>query len=129
MRASDVSVPDPRLDSNITAPDIPAPNLSLTEANEGTVEPTKVQAVSPGPVPFHCEVHVHQSRRGAVEAVDFGACNGDAVWQQTLIQSLQRAAELVDPVSDATFSAVRTFTFDTSSVAPSEIARQLSTPK
>jgi hypothetical protein len=127
--AADVAMPDVPLDSGIRSPDIPVPNLSLAEADDAAAEPTKVQAASFGPAPFHCEVHVHQSKRGAVEAVDFGACNGDSVWQQTLIQSLQRAAELVTPVSYATFAAVRTFTFDTSSVAPGEIARQLSTPK
>ena len=80
-----------------------------------------------GSVQIRCEVHVHQSLRGQVQAIDFGACTGDAEWQRTLIQSIERAAELVEPTPGVSFPPVRTFTVATDSLSPVLLARQLST--
>jgi hypothetical protein len=80
-----------------------------------------------GSVQIRCEVHVHQSLQGQVQAIDFGACTGDAEWQRTLIQSIERAAELVEPTPGVSFPPVRTFTVETDSLSPVLLARQLST--
>jgi hypothetical protein len=80
-----------------------------------------------GSVQIRCEVHVHQSLHGQVQAIDFGACTGDAEWQRTLIQSIERAAELVEPTPGVSFPPVRTFTVETDSLSPVLLARQLST--
>lgn len=127
--AADFPLPNVHLDARSAVADVAAPELGITEADEDVARPMNAQAAPSGLVPFHCEVHIHQSAKGAVEAVDFGNCNGDAVRQQSLIRSLQRAVELASPVEGETFPAVRTFNFDTSSVSPSEIAQQLSTPE
>jgi hypothetical protein len=79
-----------------------------------------------GSVEIRCEVHIHQSPQGQVQAFDFGACTGDAEWQRSLIRLIERAAELVQPTAGVLFPPVRTFTVATASLSPLLLARQLS---
>ena len=73
-----------------------------------------------------CEVHIHQGHAGAVQAIDFGACNGDSAWQRSLLRSIQEAARLVSPMEEGEFPPVRTLLMDTASPSPEVLARQLS---
>jgi len=93
---------------------------------EPSSDPMKTHALL-GSVQIRCEVHVHQSLQGQVQAIDFGVCTGDAEWQRTLIQSIEHAAELVEPTAGVSFPPVRTFTVATDSLSPVLLARQLST--
>jgi hypothetical protein len=81
-----------------------------------------------GEVRILCEVHVHQGHSGDVQAVDFGACNGDSVWQRSLLRSIQQAARLITPAQEGEFPPVRILLMDTASPSPDVLARQLSEP-
>jgi hypothetical protein len=61
-----------------------------------------------------------------VQAIDFGECTGDIVWQHTLLQTIERAAQLVVPAADAQFPPVRTLTVSTNKLSPVMLAEQLS---
>jgi hypothetical protein len=81
-----------------------------------------------GDVRILCEVHIHQGRTGDVQAVDFGECTRDSVWQRSLLRSIQRAAKLVAPTEEGEFPPVRTLLLDNPSPSPEGLARQLSEP-
>lgn len=96
------------------------------------VEDSMAAASSPKPeageVRILCEVHVHQGHSGDVQAVDFGECNGDSVWQRSLLRSIQQAARLITPAQEGEFPPVRILLMDTASPSPEVLARQLSEP-
>ena len=96
------------------------------------VETSVAAAPSPKPkageVRILCEVHVHQGHSGDVQAVDFGECNGDSVWQRSLLRSIQQAARLITPAQEGEFPPVRILLMDTASPSPEVLARQLSEP-
>jgi hypothetical protein len=96
------------------------------------VEPSVAAAPSTvpesGEVRILCEVHIHQGHTGEVQAVDFGVCTGDSVWQRSLLRSIQQAARLVSPMEGGEFPPVRTLLMDTASPSPAVLARQLSEP-
>jgi hypothetical protein len=79
-----------------------------------------------GTVQIQCEVHIHQSPRGEIQAIDFGRCLGDTQWQHSLMAAIERAAGLIHPSSTASFPAVRTLTVMTDSPSSDLLARQLS---
>jgi hypothetical protein len=108
---------------HLDLPDLPVDHLEEITAVQGIAEPA-----ASGIVPIRCEVHIHQRGDGQVQAIDFGSCNGDAVWQQQVLRNFQRAAELVTLHADRSAATVRTLTLDTSAVAPEIIAAQLSEP-
>ena len=39
-----------------------------------------------GELKILCEVHIHQGHAGQVQAIDFGECIGDSVWQADSFQ-------------------------------------------
>jgi len=96
------------------------------EADESKA--TSSSAVASGIVPVHCEIHIHQRRDGQVQAIDFGVCTGDAVWQQQLLKNLQRAAGLVVVHSGNATPPVRTLILDTNTLSPEILAEQLGEP-
>jgi hypothetical protein len=101
--------------------DIPTPQA------EGDVPGSNIQPTPAiGRTGLSCEVHIHQSPAGQVRAIDFGECTGDRVWQHALLQSIERAAQLMKPTPDARFPPVRTLAIHTSNVSPILLARQLS---
>jgi hypothetical protein len=81
-----------------------------------------------GNLPIRCEAHIHQDSRGQVQAIDFGACTGDQVWQRRLLERLQQAADLVRPKPGASVAPVKTIVFDSDSIAPEILATQLMEP-
>lgn len=111
------SVPTP---ANITT------SIPTWSAEDEPAPATAQPAPSPGRTGLYCEIHIHQSPAGRVEAIDFGECTGDFVWQHTLLQTVERAAQLVDPTPDARFPPVRTITVGTDNLSPVLLAQQLS---
>jgi hypothetical protein len=109
------------------AVDIPEPRDFLTEA-EPVIAAAPTATAYSGEVRIFCEVHIHQSVSGQVQAIDLGGCSGDSMWQRSLLQSIQQAARLVSPTGEGRFPPVRTLMLDTASLSPEILARQLSEP-
>jgi len=105
--------------------DVPAAAPVWPAETDLTAQATQ-PAPSAGRTGLRCEVHIHQSLAGRVQAIDFGECIGDRIWQHTLLQTLERAAQLIQPTSDAQFPPVRTLTIDTDNLSPVVLAQQLS---
>lgn len=95
---------------------------------ESSVVAAPGTATKSGEVRILCEVHIHQGHAGQVQAIDFGECSGDSVWQRSLLRSIQQAARLVSPTEQGEFPPVRTLLMDTASPSPEVLARQLSEP-
>lgn len=107
--------------------EVAIPALAVPSIDDiDSAAPATPEASKPGERGIRCEVHVHQSPQGRVEAIDFGTCTGDTAWQRSLIQSLQRAAELITPRAGNPFPPVRTFNLDTASISPLVLAQELS---
>ena len=103
--------------------DIPTPTwLAEDEPAPATAQP----APGAGRTGLYCEIHIHQSSAGRVEAIDFGRCTGDSIWQRALLRTVERAAQLVDPTPGARFPAVRTLTVGTDNLSAVLLAQQLS---
>lgn len=100
--------------------------VPVSVPSESTADSVREQTLV-GSVEIRCEVHIHQSPHGQVQAIDFGACSGDAEWQRSLMQSIERAADLVQPSAEVSFPPVRTLTVSTNSLSPALLAQQLST--
>lgn len=75
-----------------------------------------------------CEVRVHQSPYGRVEAFELGDCRGGLAWRQTMIALMRRAAALVTPASEPKFAALRTIILVDGQISPSVVAIDLSSP-
>lgn len=103
------------------------PRAILIETSDATRDVPELAVAKTGAVTVGCEVHIHQSPRGLIEAIDFGRCSDDFVWQGRLLQSIQAAGELVALSSEGKIPPVRTFIFETDSISPDQLARQLST--
>lgn len=116
------SLPGPRLNTV----KLEVPDLATIPTLEVSAKMTTAESAVPGIIPMRCEVHIHQRGDGQVQAIDFGVCTGDAVWQEQLLGNLQRAAALVTLHSDTSLPPVRTLRLDTSSVSPEVLAEQLS---
>jgi len=120
----------PTLEAKQLAPvlqkfDVPTPKPEWTDEDDSSAQSAQ-PAPSAGRTGLRCEVHIHQSLTGQVQAIDFGACTGDRVWQHTLLQTIERAAQLVEPTPDAPFPPVRTLTVGTDNLSAVILARQLS---
>jgi hypothetical protein len=102
----------------------PAPPVWPTEgdAPASSAQP----APTAGRAGLRCEVHIHQSITGRVQAIDFGECTGDMVWQHTLLKTIEHAAQLIEPTQDAPFPPVRTLTVGTDNLSAIVLAQQLS---
>jgi hypothetical protein len=129
------SQPPVTLRENLAAPrialaDVEIPDVLLLSRPRDLLNerPTAAQSDAHGSVVFHCEVHFHQNPQGQVQAIDFGTCTGDAAWQHSLIETLQRAAQLVSAREGASFPPVRTLVFDTDALSPDLLAEQLAEP-
>jgi hypothetical protein len=105
--------------------DVPIPTPAWQSEDDPTPSITQ-PAPAPGRMGLRCEIHIHQSLAGQVQAIDFGECTGDAVWQRTLLQTVERAAQLVRPAPDVQFPPVRTLTVGTDNLSPIVLAQQLS---
>jgi hypothetical protein len=108
-----------------TPADIPT-SIPTWSAEDEPAPATAQPAPSAGRTGLYCEIHIHQSPAGRVEAIDFGECTGDFVWQHTLLQTVERAAQLIDPTPNARFPPVRTLTVGTDNLSPVLLAQQLS---
>lgn len=64
---------------------------------------------------FNCQVMILQDRRGIVQEVTLCHCNGTLVWQQSLIQAIQRASPLPAPASPAVFADTLSLSFSAAS--------------
>jgi hypothetical protein len=53
---------------------------------------------------FECTVQIHQSPRGEVLEVALRRCNGDARWQISLVQAIERASPLPAPPDPVVFT-------------------------
>ena len=95
---------------------------------ESSVAAAPSTAPESGELRILCEVHIHQGHTGQVQAIDFGECTDDSVWQRSLLRSIQQAARLVSPMEEGEFPPVRTLILDTASPSPAVLARQLSEP-
>jgi len=118
------------LEANQLAPvsqkfDVPTPTPDWPNEDNAS-GPTTQPAPSAGQTGLRCEVHIHQSPTGQVQAIDFGQCTGDRLWQHTLLQTIERAAQLVEPIPDASFPPVRTLTVGTDNLSAVILAQQLS---
>lgn len=101
-----------------------APTTWWTEHSVASATTRPAAAV--GEARLHCEVHIHQSTAGRVEAIDFGDCTRDRLWQHTLLRTLARAAQLVESSPENRFLPVRTLVVTTDNLSPILLARQLS---
>lgn len=99
------------------------PQLSY-KSDTGSARTRTVSAVGRSLV--HCEIHIHQNPKGRVQAIDFGECTADLVWQHTLMMRIERAADLVAPAPGATFPPVRTLIVNTNHLSAVILAQQLS---
>lgn len=105
---------------------IPSPNeISLPPLAEAAAVAAK-EPVLAGLQQIQCEVHIHQSHTGQIQAIDFGRCLGDEQWQHALMRAIEHAANLIQPSAAATFPAVRTLTVMTDAPSATLLARQLS---
>jgi len=112
---------------DVQAEIIPPRDFTLPDDAPSVVAARSITSKA-GELRILCEVHIHQGRAGEVQAVDFGECTGDSVWQRSLLRSIQQAARLVSPTAEGEFPPVRTLFMDTSSPSPEVLARQLSEP-
>ena len=120
----------PTLDAKQLAPplqklDIPTPHPSWPDEDHSSAQMAQA-APSVGRTGLRCEVHIHQSLTGQVQAIDFGECTGDRIWQHTLLQTIERAAQLVEPSPETPFPPVRTLTVGTDNLSAVVLAQQLS---
>jgi hypothetical protein len=99
----------------------------LRTTSESTVDAVSLPAVT-GDVRIRCEVHIHQDVHGQVQAIDFGVCTGDQLWQRNLLEQLQQAARLIRPTENAVLAPVRTLLVDSDTIAPAILAAQLTEP-
>lgn len=119
-------VPDGRgLSFKQTSIDIPLRTPVWQAEDEGSGATATPPPVA-GRTGLYCEVHIHQSPQGRVQAIDFGECTGDSVWQRTLLRTIEQAAQLLDPTPGAQFPSVRTLTVKTNSLSAVMLAQQLS---
>src|ERR1700722_11439663 len=95
------SAPSPFLDKDpaegalrdVQAEAIQPRDITLPDAPSSARTALSIASKS-GEVRIVCEVHIHQGRAGAVQAVDLGVCTGDSEWQRSLLRSIQEAARL-----------------------------------
>jgi hypothetical protein len=118
LDADSLAAPAAQFDVSVSPPAWPS--------EDEAAPPAAQWAPTAGRTGLHCEVHIHQSPRGRIQAIDFGECTGDAVWQHTLLRTIERAAQLVAPAPDARFPPVRTLTVNTDNLSPILLAQQLS---
>jgi hypothetical protein len=105
---------------------IPSPSeISLPPMAEGAAVAAE-EPILAGRQQIQCEVHIHQSPTGQIQAIDFGRCLGDEQWQHALMRAIEHAANLIQPSAGATFPAVRTLTVMTDAPSATLLARQLS---
>jgi hypothetical protein len=106
------------------------PELSPVElsADDPVTDVPSAAPALAGAVRIQCEVQIHQSQAGEVQSIVFGKCGGDYLWQRALIEAIQRSAKLISTSPEANFPPVRTITFDTESISPTALARELSVP-
>ena len=105
--------------------DIPTPSPNWPDETDSSPQIAQ-PASSVGRTGLRCEVHIHQNLTGQVQAIDFGECTGDRIWQHTLLQTIERAAQLVAPSLDTPFPPVRTLTVGTDNLSAVILAQQLS---
>jgi hypothetical protein len=133
---SPIAEPKRPLDSPdiVSASNVRAPKVAISQADEALAAGTDLAVAPPfmpavaGDLPIRCEVHIHQDSRGQVQAIDFGACNGDQHWQRSLLDRLQQAAGLVRPKQGASVAPVKTLVFEDDSISPEILATQLMEP-
>lgn len=119
----------PTLEANQLAPvvqklDIPTPKPDWPDEANSSAQLSQ-PVPSAGRTGLRCEVHIHQSLTGRVQAIDFGECTGDRIWQHTLLQTIERAAQLIDPNPNNAFPPVRTLTVGTDNLSAVILAQQL----
>jgi hypothetical protein len=61
---------------------------------------------------FECQVSIAQDRSGNVTEVTLQQCNGDALWQQSLVSAIQSASPLPAPPDPDVFSSTLTSRFE-----------------
>jgi hypothetical protein len=67
---------------------------------------------------FSCQVQIVQDRSGAVKETSLQTCQGDARWQLSLIQAIQRAAPLPAPPDPAVFTSAISLRFESDAFDP-----------
>jgi len=107
--------------------DIPDPQKVALPIQASSIVSASSAISESGTATILCEVHVHQSLSGEVQAVDFGECNEGAMWQRSLLRSIQQAARLMS-TQEGPFPPVRTLFFNTTAVSTEVLARQLMEP-
>ena len=61
---------------------------------------------------FQCRVEIVQGAHGEVQQVTLQRCNGNSVWQLSLVQAIQRASPLPAPPSEKVFTSALTLSFE-----------------
>jgi len=65
-----------------------------------------------GDTHFQCQVSITQDKIGNVTEVTLQDCNGDALWQQSLVNAIQSASPLPAPPDPEVFSSTLTSRFE-----------------
>lgn len=61
---------------------------------------------------FQCKVQISQSEHGDVREVTLQRCNGDSLWQKSLVLAIQQSSPLPAPPSEDVFTSVLTLSFE-----------------
>jgi len=69
---------------------------------------------------FQCQVAINQDQRGNVQDVTLQDCNGDARWQQSLVNAIQSASPLPAPPNPEVFSSAVTLRFESAAYVTGE---------
>jgi hypothetical protein len=67
---------------------------------------------------FECQTRIEQDKSGNVLSVELLNCNGDARWQQSLVNAIQRASPLSAPPEPSVFTATVLLSFDATEYQP-----------
>lgn len=66
---------------------------------------------------FHCQVKIQQTLQGEIKALKLADCDGDEVWQQSLLRAVRNAAPFPAPHDERSFVEELTLDFKTEPVS------------
>ena len=66
---------------------------------------------------FHCRVKIQQTLQGEIKALKLADCDGDEVWQQSLLRAVRNAAPFPAPRDEKSFVEELTLDFKTDPVS------------
>ena len=81
-----------------------------------------------GDTTFRCSVRISQGRRGEIVEIELQNCNGDARWQKSLVQAIQRASPLPSPPDPSLFADALTMSFTALAYEPGASPQDYESP-